>query len=239
MRYTIIVLIFIFFASFASSETINLLYNSDYDIKMPCKLNGNNCPSNVNCSLSLYYPNLSLAVYNQPMSYNIGYYNYSINSSILNTIGLYKSDMTCNNSEYNNSYIFYVDVTKKPIYNSDTDYVSETRVISILISLILIFIALGVYFNIKDSQLRYLFFMIAIVFIDALTFFGYTILDNINSTFTNVMYNIYWVMLIITLFVFFLMLIDLMRKYFKWKKAKEINAKDYYGDYSGKTDYDR
>jgi len=164
------------------------------------------------------------------MTYNIGYYNYTIPASNLSEVGTYKSDMTCNNSGYNASYIFDIEVTKNQILPQNDNFVSETKILGILIAMIIIFMLLGVYYSMRNANLKYLFFILGILSLDALVYFGYTIADSISSKFTNVMYRFYQVMLWVTFLIVILMLIEVTVKYLKAKKQKEMTAKDYYGD---------
>lgn len=212
------------------AENLNPEYLKDFTISQPCRRNGADCPNTVSCDLTTWYPNMSILFSNVQMSYNAGYFSYNVVGGNFSTIGTYNNAMTCNDSVYNATYIFDLDVTKKQILSTDTNFVSETKIITILISLIMIFLGLGVFFSIRDANLKYLFFILAILTIDALTYFGYTITNAISSPFTNTMYRFYYIMLVITFLIVILMLVDLTRKHLATKKMKERYAKDYYGD---------
>jgi len=232
MRMIQAILVFIVVFSTALAQTnldffasIPCKVDEACNLRIPCTYNDNLCPNDMKCYIDIYNSQGGLLLNYAEMTHNVTNYNHSYTFS---TLGTYRAFVQCNNTNINASTSFDVNVVKKDIIFGDIDQNTETRTIIILISLIVIFIALGIYFQLLGSHFKYLFFMLAIVFIDALTYFGYRMLDGINSTFAGVMFKIYWVMLILTLFIFFAMLIDITVRYLTVKKQKEMYAKDYY-----------
>ena len=148
------------------------------NVRIPCTYHDNLCPSDMECRMDIYNTNGNLLINYALMTYNKTNYNYSYEFT---SLGQYRSFVQCNNTNINASTSFDIDVVKKDMLLGNISQESETRTIIILISLIVIFLILGIYFNTLGSQFKYLFFMLAVVFIDALAYFGYHIMDGINS----------------------------------------------------------
>lgn len=67
--------------------------NDVVDIKIQCVINGTLCPNTATCNISAIYPNNSIFINNQLMSYNGAYFNYSLIDS--SKTGYYKCSSTC------------------------------------------------------------------------------------------------------------------------------------------------
>jgi len=113
MKNKILILIiasmFILFAMpFVSAESAFYQSLQDLDFKIPI-LNADNSPvdQSVNCSINIKYPNQTILVSNALMTYNVGYYNYTISGSQLNTFGQYSAEVYCTDT-INNGYSTYI-----------------------------------------------------------------------------------------------------------------------------------
>lgn len=198
---------------YALDTSFNFIQSQDASIKIVCQLNGTYCPSNTNCHLTAYYPNSSILVNNQPMDYQTSYFNYTINGSNLDILGIYRGSAVCNYSDVLfNIGTFYFGIVKKDVTVNDTSNVSEGRIMTILSVLAAIFFFLWLIFYVKNKPIHYLFLFISIILVDSLIYFSYMIGDSTNSTYSGVLLKLFQVMLAITFILIIIMLIDITLK---------------------------
>jgi len=112
-KQTLILLlgIFLLVLPMVNAADEKLFFYPDYpiDLKVSCfDTSSALCLSTSNCELTIFYPNMSVYVDNESMTYKGTYYNYTANASSLT--GVYKSLVTCHDGTNNGytSFDFYV-----------------------------------------------------------------------------------------------------------------------------------
>lgn len=69
--------------------------NAEIDIKTNCFNNGTYCTASAQCNISIYYPNETIIVNNQPMTNQESFYNYTLSSAYTGTLGEYHATLVC------------------------------------------------------------------------------------------------------------------------------------------------
>lgn len=110
----LVALITLTLVSAASSISISRLAYSyragaPVPIQNPCYYNGNNCPPTTSCNLTVFDPDNTVLVNNQPMTYGTTFFNYTLPNNNY-TIGTYKCDMVCSYAGISGSQRFYLDI---------------------------------------------------------------------------------------------------------------------------------
>jgi len=210
--FAILILVFIPFV-FSQDLSFNFKQDQAADVKVTCQLNGTYCPSNTICHITAYYPNSSIMVDNQQMSYQTSYFNYTIESTKVNTLGIYRASASCNyTGSIFNIGTFYFGVVKKDVQVNDADFLSEGRIMVILSVLAVLFFFLWLIFYIKHKPIHYLFLFLSIIFVDSLIYFSYLIGDTTNSAYSGVLFKLFIVMLVVTFLLVVVMMIDITLK---------------------------
>lgn len=85
---------------FKQYETINYA--------KPCIYNGTYCSSNAGCNYTMYFPNKTIFIDNQPATNQVAYHNYSI---AFYTLGIHQVDMVCCDTIGCGAETFYAQIT--------------------------------------------------------------------------------------------------------------------------------
>ena len=85
-------------------------YEQSYDLKRSCINNGTYCSSSALCNVTIAYPDGKLLLSNQRMTYQVSYYNYTINGTSLDQIGEYPITMMCQDGSLFGSEIFLLNI---------------------------------------------------------------------------------------------------------------------------------
>ena len=99
---------------FVSSATDTVPVSDTFKINQivnyakPCFNNGSYCSSSTICNYTITDPNNNIIVDNKPATNKVSVYNYSI---VPRTIGIYKTDMICNDNGLTGSETFYFEAT--------------------------------------------------------------------------------------------------------------------------------
>ena len=131
------------------------------DLKVPCiNEDKSYCGSSINCTITVNDPDNINIVNNQDMTHNPSYYNYTINNSLLNKLGVYSTNVNC--IEGYTTFLF--EVTKSGAFN---DQKESTKNFAMMIAAgILAFLFFYFAFNIDSEEhfiLRSLFIFLGIV----------------------------------------------------------------------------
>jgi len=99
MKYVVLALVLMSFVALAEDtefEFETYQVNTSIDYTGYCYLNGDTCNSSMECSLTVYYPNDSVAINRQNMSFVAdGVFNYTISNTTLTVTGVYYAYMNC------------------------------------------------------------------------------------------------------------------------------------------------
>ena len=101
------------------NSTANTIKSFCYDT------NNSLCNSDVNCSLTAWYPNSSLLISQSPMTWNMNYFSYSLSAAQTALTGNYNGLVICNNlNQSRNSGFTYVISTTGSNINDDVNNIS-------------------------------------------------------------------------------------------------------------------
>lgn len=84
----------------ATAITTAMYYEAQQpiDIKVPCLVNYTYCSAGATCNISIYDPNETIIVANEPMTNSIYYFNYTLNETQTNKTGDYRNVVVCEDS---------------------------------------------------------------------------------------------------------------------------------------------
>jgi len=85
--------------------------STDVNIKIPCFNNNTYCSASAVCNVTILAPDGSTIVYNQLMTNQLTYHNYTIISNYTSQLGFYQSSMVCQDGGRSGSYTFEFQVT--------------------------------------------------------------------------------------------------------------------------------
>ena len=195
--------------------------NQESSIIIPCSNEGATCSAETNCTISLMYPNGNYFVNSQNMTNNgNGLFNYTITPDVS---GQYNSVIFCTDGVDSDDETFTIMVNK---YGDGSEY-NMTAILSGLGILILVCLALTIFFFILQNALRFMFLLLTFFLITIICFVSYIYTTTmIAMPLSGLFYALYWSFMIITLLLFFLILWDLVKKmmgYFQQKKNKDFN----------------
>jgi hypothetical protein len=90
------VLVLLLALPIAAQATDYFKQGTTSDVTYPCFNSTQQlCETDVNCTISIYYPNSTVFIYNKPMTNQTSYYNYTIDYTNMNVTGLYKTVVSC------------------------------------------------------------------------------------------------------------------------------------------------
>jgi len=113
-RYIFLILI-ILLMNFCLGEDITELepykQNSQIDIKVHCQHSGGSCSGSAGCNITLEYPNnRSYMLFNEPMTQNLSFYNYTLPDS--SNLGWHYMTVYCVDGIFNNSMNYKFEITE-------------------------------------------------------------------------------------------------------------------------------
>jgi len=101
--YRKIMWIFVFIAFISLVTAVDPSYifkqNQEVDLKVNCfEDNFTLCQAGTTCNITSFYPNNTILIENQVMTYNPSYFNHTINGTKLNELGEYATSVSCSGS---------------------------------------------------------------------------------------------------------------------------------------------
>ncbi len=84
-------------AAVQDSEELSVAFNTQFDLKRACAVNGFFCGSNVVCNISLIYPDGNILIDNKVMTSTSTYQNITISQAQNNQLGYVQVMQSCNN----------------------------------------------------------------------------------------------------------------------------------------------
>ena len=141
MKKTIITLIlFMILPIVIATPSFYVEQNEDYDLKISC-FNADNsfCTAGTNCTITTIAPNSTILINNQNMGYNVGYYNHTIPSSLLTSIGEYQVTTQCSGAT-DGFQIFSFEVTVDGLEGGEDKTASISVTIFILLLPLILFL---------------------------------------------------------------------------------------------------
>jgi hypothetical protein len=222
----ILMLVFMPFIYAQDSEFV-LKLEQEYDLKFRCLDEINNyCTDLTNCTIAITKPDYTNLIYNKTMTYNLGYYNYTISQYILNQEGKYDTAIQCTNGTSHGFSNFYFEVNKNVIETSvygDTEIGIIIAIGIFLVALIGLFSYLGyIFYKAQDMSffLCFLFWYIAMLIplfiirmISSLTLINTNLKELLSTMYT--VYLIFYGFMILFLIIY---LMALVMGYLDWQK---------------------
>lgn len=85
--------------------------NTDIDIKVHCEHTDGSCSDSASCNITVTYPNTTYIIFDQPMTQNRSFYNYTLPDS--STLGWHTMTISCVDGAYDvtNNYKFQITET--------------------------------------------------------------------------------------------------------------------------------
>lgn len=114
------------------------------DIKYSCFNNGTFCTNAATCNLTSFYPNSTIFIDNQAMTYNPSYFNYTLPSTEI--LGNYQSSIACEDSGNNTYSTFDFSITSSGNQTTTSDSILFAILIiaCLVISVICVFIGISI-----------------------------------------------------------------------------------------------
>jgi len=106
----------------------------DFDLNVICFSNGY-CSAIAVCNATVFYPNNTLLIDNVAMTNNINYYNFTINGSLLNTLGEYDVSGFCTDAGSSQEIDFSFEITLSGEQTFSTIIVSDIVLLLVMFSL--------------------------------------------------------------------------------------------------------
>ena len=171
-----------------SGEGTEYVYrqNDVVDLTISCFDGTNNyCSDTTNCNITIFYPNSTLLVNNQKMSYGVSYYNYTIQSNQTKVVGEYSVVAACFDVE-NGYSTFNYDIT--PSGNKDvTQAESIILFIPVLIIIIIAFFFIFLFSKCEHAQGKVIFITMSILFLFIAILQSVTTLEVINGKYAAIL----------------------------------------------------
>lgn len=161
----IFLILFLLSFSFINAEDFTYKQNSIIDLQINCYINGSYCSNLSICNLTLSYPNNTIMVFNQQMTNQIAYHNYTLPDSSIN--GIYPTSIVCCDGLECGSQTFPVYITPDGSPTSQAKSGSYSILTLVFLILTIIMLAIGIFS--KNVPL----FFLGLLF--GLTFFLFTL----------------------------------------------------------------
>lgn len=100
--------------SATTSDTTSFTFkqNQEVDLKISCiDINNTYCDEDTLCNITILYPNASILINNQPMTWNQAYYNYTLSASQTSVLGEYSAFVSCIGGTENGFSTFNYQIT--------------------------------------------------------------------------------------------------------------------------------
>ena len=151
------------------------------DLKVPCVTETNTyCADSTTCTITVNYPNGSNLINNASMNFTDSYFNFTLNSSAINTNGLYFAAVNCIGESDNGFTTFYFRVTETGKEVTDDGTFSGIMIGVVLLGITLLFSWLSVAY--KENRPWQIFFFLFFFFMIVVDFrFVSIITESINS----------------------------------------------------------
>jgi hypothetical protein len=169
--------------------------NDQININVPCYTATNEyCPATTICNLTIIDPKSDQLVYNQPMTYNIGYFNYTFSPTVLGDYSVYS---LCTDAGDTGAENFKIQINN--VGNKIENMLPMLIFYIILITIVMIL--LGAAINAESPMMLPLMLLLTMVF--SWTFF-YIYMHTISLN--RIYYVIYWFFIIASVAIFFIIL---------------------------------
>jgi hypothetical protein len=190
------ILMFLILINITKADDDSFKYNTDVDLKIPCYENERNCNSTVLCNLTIKYPNQSVLINNDKMSFNPSYFNYTIPKSKLMTFGEYNYNTVCISSINSGFTEGVFKVTKTGFFNEKNQSLLIIGIIATLTFISLIF-------AIKDDFTKTILLFLSLASVLILINSAYlSIVDPTLSTSLFILYKIvFWTIITLLIYV--------------------------------------
>jgi len=225
MKKTLLMLGLIFLTLIPLANAATSYYfkqNSLVNLKIFCfDDNDYYCDNSVLCSITILYPNSSVLVDNQAMNYNPSYYDYNISSDYTDTLGEYSTSVLCNSTNLTDYAIFTFTITPNGEPMEMASSILHIGIFAIFIIIGFILAYLSISFSPDHVFLKFLFLVMAFIFIIVPANLARSIIPSISAiSALTILYNIS-VWALILFFMYYL--IYFIFTSFKIKKEKEEN----------------
>lgn len=114
--------------------------NVTADIRVPCINNETYCSPSAVCNITIFLPNNSLLVDNEPMTNQGNFFNYSLTNT--GVLGLYHQQIVCSDGGVNGYSLSEFRITKEGL-NNELNGLNVVGVIVAVIFAIILFIVVG------------------------------------------------------------------------------------------------
>lgn len=212
------ILILILIISSASAQDQYFKNGDVGQIIFLCQNNDSPCLASINCNITIYYPDNTLFINNQPTyrGGTDGRYIYNLSASQTSINGIYTAISVCYNSSTQSSGSFNYKITST---GDDVNSLSQITIIIILLVLAIIFMVVGITFNNEKWIIKSgLFGASLFVMITAVGMGGGLVTNNHTS---KLMTNIF----IITISTLVLFMLYLIINYFTQSVRQIKNSK--------------
>ncbi len=169
------------------------------DIKIPVFNSDNSKATSVtNCAITIKYPNETIVVNDQNMTFNnSGYYNYTVSSNLISVSGEYPTTMRCDDSSDYGFTTFSFLINPPGIFPTDQRTNSITRSIYVVFFVAIVFF-LAFMFT-EKPPIKWTWFIFSFIFfLTALNLISLTLVDEVVNptltTFFDGFTAIYWVL---------------------------------------------
>jgi hypothetical protein len=204
-----------------ASPAIYYSENEEINIQVPCSRDGFVCSAGADCNITVSYPNTTILINSQAMENNgNGIFNYSITRNL--PYGEYVAFVYC--SDYDKAG-FETFNFKINAYGEDSTNMGY--LISFFIFLAVLSMALTIFFYVHNGGLRHMFLIMTFIFSTVCAYLIYQISKEWGNVASNVVYTIFWTILILTFVIFLLCLVEWTIILIKWLNG---NKKNEFGD---------
>ena len=123
------------------------------------------CDATVGCNLTILYPNNSILIDNEIMTHNANYFNYSLTTEQMNTIGEYSVSVACANSYAGFSTFTYLITPSGEPFTPEKSYLLFGILLSIFLFICLLFYISSKMAESRDLPLTIFFSVLGYIFI--------------------------------------------------------------------------
>lgn len=138
-KIILIIILGLFLISCISAQETRFVVQQDTEINIfeSCNLEGLPCDNSFQCNLTIQTPSQTLLIVDGNMSKDQSQYNYTLTSSQTSQLGIYRSEVCCNNNTDGACNVFYYEITR----SGSTQTTSQSIMyVSLLLTTIILFI---------------------------------------------------------------------------------------------------
>lgn len=194
------------------------------DIKEPCFYNNTYCSSDTQCNITVYTPNHETVVDNAIMSYNVAYFNYTLNRTNTTNIGIYEFTVACVSNDENGFETSYFKITP-----SGSQDIKEGEGISLAISMLVMLLIFGflfaMSFRVNNNFAKYFLLILSILMLLMIILYSVVIVQQTLGSFVSILqgfttfFYVLKVMFYISIIAFLLFSFLIVLRYYKFKRG--------------------